>query len=129
MFLCPSVSLPSAAETPDIRRWTGTAPNDCPVKICRKFIDSNDSTYKVFSNRRERGERQMHVIGKGKDREGRGRGEENTGEMPFYVLGKKERFLSFLCGPPRNLCDSAVRTKVSSVPCMRQSLAVGVQQW
>jgi len=49
-------------------------------------FDSNDSVYKLFSNRRERGERQMHVIGKGKDREGRGRrGGRATFEIEFWV--------------------------------------------
>ena len=102
------------------------------IFYCNSF-DSNDSVYKLFSNRRERGEEikfwvktktkqeegrgrreeiltteaqktqrktQRRILCVGKDirqERWRGRREENTGEMLFYVLEKKERFLSFLC--------------------------------
>ena len=49
MSLCPSVSLPSAAETPDIRRWTGAAPNDCPVKICCKSLWDKEVMVQEFN--------------------------------------------------------------------------------
>ena len=44
-FLPPLAPLPKRGASPFLV-------HGCPVKICRKFFDSNDSTYKVFSHRR-----------------------------------------------------------------------------